>query len=167
MSLFNGRSVIKAGATTYLITPENNAVKASNHDHWTKSYKVNATLKTAKASDYDALILPGGVLNPDKLRTYKSAVTFINQFIKAKKPIAAICHGPLTLIETNKLKGLKMTSYPSIKTDLINAGVKWENKKVVVDKNFVTSRKPSDIPAFNKAIISLLAKSAKLNRLKS
>ena len=100
--------------------------------------------------------MPGGVINPDKLRTHKAAIAFVKKFLTKKKLIAAICHGPLTLIETGKLKGREMTSYHSIKTDLKNAGVVWKNKEVVKDKNLITSRSPKDIPAFNKAIIETL-----------
>jgi len=123
-----------------------------------KQYKIDVQLKDANPNDYDALLLPGGVLNPDKLRTDKQAVKFTKSFLKKQKPIAAICHGPITLIETGKLKGRKMTSYHSIKTDLINAGALWQNKAVVIDKNLITSREPKDIPAFNKALINLCSR---------
>lgn len=146
------------GAIVHLISSKTGKVKAWNHDKWSKQYKVDVKLEKAKPENYDALLLPGGVMNPDKLRAEKSAIKFANYFFKNNKPIAAICHAPLTLIETGKLYGRKMTSYPSIKTDLINAGAVWQNKKVVIDDNLITSRKPSDIPAFNKAIINLFAK---------
>jgi len=150
-------ALIQLGATVDLITPKEKKVKAWLHGKWSKSYKIDVALKDANPADYDALLLPGGVLNPDTLRADKKAVKFVEAFIKSKKPIAAICHGPMTLIETGKLKGVTMTSYHSIKTDLINAGAKWVNKAVVVDKNFITSREPKDIPAFNKAIIKILS----------
>lgn len=147
----------RAGARVHLITPKENKVRAWLHDKWSKSYKIDVNLDKANPNDYDALLLPGGVLNPDKLRTNKKAIKFVESFIKNKKWIAAICHGSITLIETGKLKGIKMTSYHSIKTDLINAGATWTNKSVVIDKNFITSREPKDIPAFNKAIIKQLS----------
>lgn len=106
--------------------------------------------------DYQALLLPGGVMNPDKLRMNSDAVNFVKKFVEEKKPIFAICHGPWTLIDANGVKGYKLTSWPSLKTDLINAGADWVNQTVVRDRNLVTSRKPSDIPAFNQEIISLL-----------
>jgi protease I len=151
-------ALMDAGAIVHLISPGNKSVKSWLNGKWSKQYKVDVQLKDAKANQYDAILLPGGVINPDALRTHKSAVKFVESFIKSKKLIAAICHGPITLIETGKLKGRKMTSYHSIKTDLKNAGAVWQNKQVVVDKNLVTSREPKDIPAFNKAIIKELAK---------
>jgi protease I len=147
----------KSGAIVHLITSKEKKVKGWLHGKWSKSYKIDVALENANPKDYDALLLPGGVFNPDKLRTDKKAVKFVKSFLKNKKLIAAICHGPVTLIETGKLKGIKMTSYHSIKTDLMNAGATWVNKAVVIDKNLVTSREPKDIPAFNKAIIKLLA----------
>ena len=146
----------KSGAIVHLITSKEKKVKAWLHGKWSKSYKIDIALDKANPKDYDALLLPGGVLNPDKLRTDKMAIKFVKSFMKDKKLIAAICHGPLTLIETDKLNGVKLTSYHSIKKDLINAGAAWSNKPVVVDKNFITSREPKDIPAFNKAIIKFL-----------
>lgn len=145
----------KEGAKTYLITPKNKKVKSWRHDHWGKTFKVDVKLEKAKPSDYDGVLLPGGVMNPDQLRSNKKAVKFIKHFMQTKKPVAAICHGPWTLIETGKLQGVKLTSYHSIKTDLKNAGAKWKNKKVVTDKNLTTSRSPKDLPAFNKAIVKL------------
>lgn len=151
----------KAGAEVFLITPNANQVKAWNHDHWTKKYSVDVKLEKANPADYDMVLLPGGVINPDKLRTSKEAIRFIAHFFKNKKIIAAICHGPWTLIETGQIKGKKMTSYHSIKSDMINAGAKWQNKKVVIDDLLITSRQPSDIPAFNKAMIDTFTKKNK------
>lgn len=148
----------KAGVTVELIAPKKGKVTAWRNGKWTNKYEVDRTLKDARAKDYAALVLPGGVINPDKLRTEKRAIKFVKHFFQTKKPIAAICHGPLTLIETKKLKGRTMTSYSSIKTDLKNAGVKWQNKKVVNDRNLISSRSPKDIPAFNKAILKVLKK---------
>lgn len=151
----------KAGAKTYLISPDGGKVKSWRHDKWGKEFKVDMNIKNAKPGDFDGIVLPGGVMNPDKLRTDKKVVKFISHFMKSKKPVAAICHGPWTLVETGKLKGRKMTSYRSIKTDLVNAGASWADKKVIVDKNLVTSRTPKDIPAFNKAMISLYTEKSK------
>jgi protease I len=148
----------KAGAIVHLITPKSKTVTGWNHDKWTKTYKVDKQLEKILSKNYDALMLPGGVMNPDTLRANKQAVKFVADFMKAKKPVAAICHGPLTLIETKSLKGRKMTSYHSIKTDIANAGATWKNQAVVVDKNLVTSRQPKDIPAFNKAMIAEFGK---------
>lgn len=151
-------ALLDLGATVDLISPNPTKVRAFQHHKWSKQYKVDVKLKDAKPTQYDALILPGGVINPDSLRTYDSAVKFAKYFLKNKKPLAAICHGPITLIETGLLKKRKMTSYPSIKTDLKNAGAKWHDKKVIVDDNLITSRKPSDIPAFNEALIKMIIK---------
>lgn len=148
----------KAGAKTFLITPKHAKVKSWQHDKWGKYFAADTNLTITQAKTYDAILLPGGVMNPDKLRIDKKAVKFVTHFLQHKKPIAAICHGPWTLIETQKIKGLKVTSYHSIKSDLINAGAKWSNKKVVVDKQVLTSRTPKDLPAFNKAMIKLFAK---------
>lgn len=149
------KALLKAGAKVHLVTPKGKTVKSWRHDHWGKAFKSDKNLKNAKANEYDGLLLPGGVMNPDKLRADKQAIKFVNHFLKNKLPIAAICHGPLVLIETKKLKGVSLTSYHSIKTDLINAGAKWKNKKVVRGKNIVTSRSPKDLPYFNKEIIKL------------
>lgn len=154
-------ALIKAGAIVHLITSNANKVTAWLHGKWSKQYKIDLQLKDAKPNDYDALLLPGGVLNPDKLRTDKQAIKFVKSFLKKQKIIAAICHGPILLIETGKLKGRKITSYHSIKTDIINAGAIWQNKPVVIDKNLITSREPKDLPVFNKAIINQLSNHAK------
>ncbi len=142
-----------AGAKTDLISPVDKKVKSWDHTKWGRSFKVNVPLAEAHADEYDALLLPGGVMNPDKLRINQQAVDFVKKFIDAGKPIAAICHGPWTLIETGAVRGRKMTSWPSIKTDLRNAGAEWVDEDVVVDDGLVTSRKPEDIPAFNHRMI--------------
>lgn len=153
------RAALKqAGATVHLITSKASKVTAWYHGKWSKQYKIDVQLKNANPNDYDALLLPGGVINPDKLRTDKKAIKFVDSFLKKQKLIAAICHGPITLIETGKLKGRRITSYHSIKTDILNAGAIWKNKSVIIDKNLITSREPKDIPAFNKAIINQLSK---------
>lgn len=147
------KALDQAGAETHIVSPEKDVIRAWDHTNWSDTYEVDTPLDNANADNYDALLLPGGVLNPDKLRTNKEAVQFTTDFINQGKPIAAICHGPWTLIETGKLKGRKMTSYPSIKTDLINAGVDWVDEEVVVDQGLTTSRNPNDIPAFNDKMI--------------
>lgn len=141
-----------AGATTHLISPQKD-IRAWNEKEWGGKYEADVLLDEANSKDYDGLMLPGGVLNPDKLRMNDTAIKFISDFMGEGKPIAAICHGPQLLIETGKLKGRRMTSYPAIKTDLMNAGVNWVDEEVVVDEGLVTSRDPGDIPAFNKKMI--------------
>lgn len=146
----------QAGATVHIVSPQNGKVKAWNHDHWSIELPVDKNLSDANPEDYDMLVLPGGVLNPDKLRLNKEAVSFAQHFLEQAKPLAAICHGPQTLIETGMLNGRTMTSYRSLKTDLINAGVNWVDKEVVVDNGLVTSRSPQDLEAFNKKMIEEL-----------
>ena len=143
----------KAGADTYIVSPEGGTIKAWDHTNWSNEYDVNFTLEEAESEEFDNLLLPGGVLNPDQLRSNDKAVQFVAGFLHAGKPIAAICHGPQILIETKELSGRKMTSYPSIKTDLINAGVNWVDEEVVVDQGLTTSRSPEDIPAFNEKML--------------
>lgn len=147
----------RAGVTVHIISPKENEVKAWNETDWGIRAKVDKRLKDAKPDDYDALMLPGGVLNPDKLRINKDAIEFVRHFLETGKPIAAICHGPQTMIETGLLEGRRMTSYPSIKTDLINAGVEWVDEEVVTDHGLVTSRSPKDLPAFNKKMLEEFA----------
>jgi protease I len=118
---------------------------------------VDVTVEQANANDYDALLLPGGVMNPDKLRTSKPAVQFVRSFFEQQKPVAAICHGPWTLVEADVLKGRKVTSYHSIKTDVKNAGGNWVDQEVVVDQGLVTSRNPDDLPAFNRKLVEEIA----------
>lgn len=155
------KALLGAGAAVKIISPNEGTVKAWHKDRWSESYPVDMSVETAKPKCYDALLLPGGVMNPDKLRALPKAVNFVSHFIKADKPIAAICHGPWTLIETGKIKGRKLTSYHSIKTDLKNAGAKWQDREVVTDGFLVTSRSPEDLPAFTKKMIEVFAKYAK------
>ena len=143
----------QAGATVHVVSPESGKVKAWDHDHWSIEVPVDVQLKDANPNEYDALMIPGGVMNPDKMRTNSNCVEFAQHFINSGKPIAAICHGPQLLIETGALSGRTMTSYPSLKTDLKNAGVQWEDKEVVTDNGLVTSRSPKDLEAFNKKMI--------------
>jgi protease I len=147
----------QAGVTVHVISPQRDKVKAWDHDHWSIEVPVDKHLSEANPEDYDMLVLPGGVFNPDKLRLSKEAVSFAQHFLEQAKPLAAICHGPQTLIETGMLDGRTMTSYHAIKTDLVNAGVNWVDKEVVVDNGLVTSRSPEDLEAFNKKMIEELA----------
>lgn len=142
-----------AGAVTHIVSPESGQIKAWNKKDWGGEYHVDRNIADVSSHDYDALLLPGGVLNPDYLRVDEKVVSFVKSFLSDGKPIAAICHGPWTLIETGALKGRKLTSYPSIKTDLQNAGAEWVDQEVVVDNGLITSRKPDDIPAFNKKML--------------
>lgn len=147
----------KLGVTVHIVSPQKNEVKAWNETEWGIRVRVDKQLSDANAEDYDALMLPGGVLNPDKLRVNEDAVSFVKHFLATGKPIAAICHGPQTMIETGLLEGRKMTSYPAIKTDLINAGVEWVDEEVVTDQGLVTSRSPKDLTAFNKKMLEEFA----------
>jgi protease I len=146
-----------AGATTHIVSPQSGQVEGWNHYDKADKFSVDVELKAANPQDYDALLLPGGVANPDQLRAMPEAVEFVKSFFDAQKPVAAICHGPWTLIEAGAVKGREMTSYNSIKTDLINAGAKWVDEEVVVDNGLVTSRQPDDIPAFNQKMIEEFA----------
>ncbi len=142
-----------AGITVDVISPQQEKVKAWNQDHWSIEVPVDVNLSDANADDYDALVLPGGVMNPDKLRQNKAAVDFAASFLNAGKPIAAICHGPQLLIETGLLQDRELTSYPSLQTDLRNAGATWHDQEVVTDNGLVTSRTPKDLPAFNQKML--------------
>jgi protease I len=142
-----------AGAEVQIVSPQKGKVRAWDKDHWSIELPVDEVLDNAKPEDYDALVLPGGVMNPDKLRQNKKAVEFAQQFLETGKPVAAICHGPQLLIETGMIEGRNMTSYPSLRTDLENAGVIWVDKEVVTDNGLVTSRTPKDLDAFNKKAI--------------
>jgi len=146
-----------AGATVHVISPKSGKIKAWDKDKWGIEIEVDRKLSDVSADEYDALVLPGGVLNPDKLRQNAEAVAFVATFLEAGKPVAAICHGPQMLIETDMIYGRKLTSYPSLQTDLKNAGADWVDEEVVVDSGLVTSRRPADLPAFNKKIIEEIA----------
>lgn len=151
------KALQKAGAEVKIVSLKKGEIKGWKHTDWGKSVPVDLTVKDARPERFDALLLPGGVMNPDKLRADKYAVEFVKHFAEAGKPIAAICHGPWTLIETGIVRGRTMTSWPSIKTDLINAGASWVDEEVVADNGLVTSRKPDDIPAFNEKMIEEFA----------
>ena len=146
-----------AGAETQIVSPAEKKVRSWAETDWGSKFKVDVPLNQANAADYDALLLPGGVMNPDHLRLEPKAISFIREFFDAGKPVAAICHGPWTLIDAGVVKGRRMTSYPSIKTDLKNAGANWVDEEVVVDNGLVTSRKPDDLPAFNHKMIEEFA----------
>lgn len=146
-----------AGARTDLVSPEQGSVKGFNHDKQADSFPVDVQLSAANPNDYDALILPGGVANPDSLRMNPEAVKFVKSFMESGKPVSAICHGPWTLIEVDAVRGRTVTSWPSLKTDLRNAGANWVDQEVVTDHNITTSRKPDDIPAFNRETIKQIA----------
>ncbi len=151
------KALDQAGAKTFIVSPVKGKVKGWQHKNWGDEFPVDKDLASAKSSDYDALLLPGGVTNPDSLRLVPAAIEFIKGFLKEDKPIGAICHGPWTLINANGVKGKTVTSWPSIKVDLVNAGANWVDKEVVIDGHLVTSRKPEDIPAFNKAILEVFS----------
>lgn len=145
----------KEGANTFILSPEKNEVQGWHHFEKGDTFKVDMPINEAKADNYDALLLPGGVINPDQLRLHTAAIDFIKAIKKQNKPIAAICHGPWTLINAKAVEGKKVTSWPSIKCDLINAGAEWSDAAVVKDEQLITSRKPDDIPQFNEAMIEL------------
>jgi protease I len=147
-----------AGARTVLISLKSGQVQGMNHDEKVDKFKVEKTIDAVAAADFDALLLPGGVANPDKLRTIPEAVKFVSGFATEHKPIAAICHGPWMLVESGAVKGATVTSWPSLKTDVTNAGGNWVDRDVVVDRNLVTSRKPADIPAFNRKMLELFSR---------
>jgi protease I len=149
-----------AGAETALVSPSPEKVKGWKHTKWGNTFGVDIPLDQAHPEDYDALLLPGGVMNPDHLRMQPAAVEFVKSFFEAGKPVAAICHGPWTLVEAGVVRGRRLTSYPSIKTDLINAGAQWVDEEVVTDHGLVTSRKPDDLPAFNRKMIEEFAEGA-------
>ena len=142
-----------AGAEIHVISLKSGAIRGWDQKDWGTEVAVDKTIKEAQAADYDALVLPGGQMNPDVLRADADVVEFTAEFMRAGKVVAAICHGPWTLIETGLLAGKKVTSWPSLRTDLLNAGARWSDEEVVVDKGLITSRKPADIPAFNKKIV--------------
>ncbi|MEZ4884540.1 MAG: type 1 glutamine amidotransferase domain-containing protein [Chitinophagales bacterium] len=142
-----------ANATVHIVSPESGSIKSWATDNWGKSYSVDRKLSDVSSDDYDALVLPGGVINPDQLRMNKDAIEFIRSFFEAHKPVAAICHAPQLLTEAGVVEGRRLTSYDSIKTDLKNAGAIWVDEEVVVDNGLVTSRNPNDLPAFNAKMI--------------
>lgn len=159
------RALDAAGAATVVIAPKAGSITGWRHGAWGETVPVDLTLDKAHADDYDALMLPGGVMNPDRLRTDKSAVAFVRAFFDSEKPVAAICHAPIMLIEAEVLRDRKLTSWPSLQTDIRNAGGRWIDEEVVVDRGLVTSRKPEDIPAFNRQMIATIADGAPSARM--
>lgn len=151
------KALEEAGAVVEIISLQRDIVRAWNHDHWSIELPVTIHLEEASPEDYDALVIPGGVINPDQMRNHKACVDFARHFLENGKPLAAICHGPQLLIETGLLNSREMTSYPSIKTDIMNAGADWFDKEVVVDNGLVTSRSPKDLDAFNAKMIEEIA----------
>lgn len=156
--LFEPKEALEdAGAEVHVVAPETGQIKGWHMKNWGEPAHVDLSLDDANPEDYDALLLPGGVMNPDALRINPQAIEFIRAFLEAGKPIAAICHGAWPLINAGAVRGRVMTSWPSLKTDLVNAGAKWVDEDVVADKGLITSRKPMDIPAFNRKIIEEFA----------
>lgn len=147
------KALDQAGARTQVVSPKSGKIRAWQHDRWGSEITVDVPLQSARADDYDALMLPGGVMNPDRLRMDPKAVQFVKSFFQARKPVAAICHGPWLLVEADVVRGRTVTSWPSLQTDLRNAGAEWVDREVVTDAGLVTSRKPDDIPAFNRKMI--------------
>jgi protease I len=154
------KALDEAGATTVVVSPKSGEIKGWNFKEWGDTVKVDKPLDDANPNEFDALVLPGGVINPDRLRMDPKAVNFVRQFVATGKTVAAICHGPWTLLEAGALKGKTVTSWPSLKTDLKNAGANWIDQEVVNDGQFIFSRKPDDIPAFSKAIIDSVSQGA-------
>ena len=151
------KALDQAGAQTSVVSPRDEQVRGWNFTEWGDYVPVDMPLSQARPQDFDALLLPGGVINPDRLRMEPPAVEFVKAFFDAGKPVAAICHGPWTVIEAGAAHGRRIASWPSLKTDLRNAGAEWMDEEAVVDGNLVTSRKPDDIPAFNREMIRLFS----------
>jgi len=153
-----------AGAAVDIVSAQKDKIRGWNHDHWSIEVNVDINIDDAKTENYDALMIPGGVINPDQMRLHTNYIQFAEEFLEAGKPVAAICHGPQLLIETGMISGREMTSFPSIKTDLINAGANWQDKEVVVDNGLITSRSPKDLEAFNKKMIEEIAEGRHASR---
>jgi protease I len=147
-----------AGADTKIVSPQRERVRAWNHRNWGDDFPVDVPLAQAQPNEFDALLLPGGVMNPDALRMQPRAVAFVKAFFDAAKPVAVICHGPWTVIEAGAARGRRIAAWPSLKTDLKNAGAEWVDEEVVVDGNLVSSRKPDDIPVFNREMVQLFSR---------
>ena len=160
VELTEPRKVLEqAGAQVQVVSPAKGKVKGWNHTDWGNEIPVDEPLDQARAEQYDALVLPGGVMNPDKLRRNERALTFVKGFFDDRKPVAVICHGPWTLIDAGVVRGRRITSYPTLQTDLKNAGAEWMDEEVVVDRGLISSRRPDDIPAFNKTMVEEFFKS--------
>jgi len=158
------KALEQAGAIASIVSPKEGRVRAWKFTEWGDEYPVDIELDQAQPRDFDALLLPGGVINPDKLRMQPEAVAFVKSFFDANKPVAAICHGPWTIIEAGAARGRQIASWPSLRTDLRNAGAEWLDQEAVVDGNLVSSRKPDDIPAFNREMISLFSRAGRQQR---
>jgi protease I len=152
------KALDQAGAETRIVSPRDQRVRAWNFTKWGDEFPVDVALDQANPEEFDALLLPGGVINPDRLRMEPKAVAFAKAFFEAGKPVATICHGPWTVIEAGEARGRRMASWPSLKTDLRNADAEWVDQEVVTDGNLVSSRKPDDIPAFNRGMIDLFSR---------
>jgi protease I len=152
------KALHQAGAETTIVSPLPQRVRGWNFTNWGEDFPVEVNLDQATAQDFDALLLPGGVMNPDTLRIQPKAVDFVKAFFDADKPVAVICHGPWTIIEAGAARGRQIASWPSLKTDLRNAGAQWMDQEVVIDGNLVSSRKPDDIPAFNGGMIDVFSR---------
>ncbi len=161
------KALEEAGADTFVVSPAKGEVQGWNHYDKGEKVKVDIPLKEAEAGAFDALVLPGGVANPDQLRTQPQAVQFVREFFEAGTPVAVICHGPWTLIEAGVVRGRTITSWPSLGTDLRNAGANWVDQEVVVDQGLVSSRKPQDIPAFNRKMIEEFAEGRHAGRTRA
>lgn len=155
------KALEQAGAKTEIVSPAKGEVQGWNHFDKAQKFRVDVPLDAANAQQYDALLLPGGVANPDQLRTQPKAVQFVKHFFDHAKPVGVICHGPWTLIEAGVVKGRRITSWPSVRTDLVNAGATWVDEEVVVDGNLVSSRKPADLPAFCAKLVEAVGAQAK------
>jgi protease I len=151
------KALEQAGADPEIVSPQPERVRGWNSTDWGEEFRVAVPLGRAQAQGYDGLLLPGGVMNPDRLRMSPKAVDFVKAFFDAGKPVASICHGPWMVIETGAARGKRIAAWPSLKTDLRNAGAEWIDEEVVVDGNLVTSRKPDDIPAFNREMIRIFS----------
>jgi protease I len=152
----------EAGADTRVVSPKDQRARGWNFTDWDEEVAVDLTLDRARVQDFEALLLPGGVINPDRLRMLPQAVAFVRAFFDAGKPVASICHGPWMVIEAGAARGRRVTSWPSLRTDLRNAGAQWVDQEAVTDRGLVTSRKPDDIPAFNPAMIDLFSQAHQL-----
>ena len=152
------KALDEAGAETRVVSPKTDRARGWNFTDWGDEVKVDTPLANARPEDFGALLLPGGVMNPDQLRMQPEAVRFVKAFFDARKPVAVICHGPWTVIEAGAARGRRIASWPSLKTDLRNAGADWVDEEAVVDGDLVSSRKPDDIPAFNRAMIEVFGR---------
>jgi protease I len=152
------KALDQAGAATCIVSPSGSRVRSWKFKEWAEEFPVDVSLDEADPENFDALLLPGGVINPDKLRTIPEAVNFVRAFFATGKPVAAICHGPWTIIEAGQARGRRIASWPSLQTDLRNAGAEWIDEEMVQDGNLVSSRKPDDLPAFNRGMLELFGR---------